>query len=169
MSSEILKGTFEGFTSAERKTARGMSIAYTVIISGKKIGAGFSNKLFKDMAPGTPVEYTVQQNGNFINLDSLQAIPGGHVQAPAQKGSVSPSPAAPTGSTVQVQIVRQNALSHASALVIAQAANLEKKPTLKKMVENTVAFADHFVRYIETGKVEVLNEDVAKKLEEAVG
>lgn len=169
MNSEVLKGIFEGYTSAQRNTPKGTSTAYTITISGKKIGAGFSNKLFKDLPSGTPVEYTIKQNGNFINLESLQAVPGTPTgTVPAQKGEFVSSGPTPTGSSVQVQIVRQNALSHASALVIAQAFNLDKKPTLKKMVENTVAFADHFVRYIETGKVEVLNEEVAKKLEEAV-
>lgn len=171
MNSEVLKGIFEGYTSAQRnkKDGSGTTTTYTVSISGKKIGAGFHNKTFKDIAPGTPVEYNIFQKGEYINLEWIKAVPGTPTGlVPAQKGEFVSSGPTPIGSSVQEQIVRQNALSHATALVIAQAGNLDKKPTLKKMVENTVAFADHFKRYIETGKVEVLNEEVAKKLEEAV-
>lgn len=169
-------GIFQGSESVMRNTKNGMVPAYTVIIDGKKISAGFQSKAFSGIPAGSKVEFITEKNAQgYVKLKTIAQIPNDTSNTGLSTPSVSPMVDAPHITepakqfVVQKETIRRSALEIAERMVSQQANSLEKmRPSLVKRAQLTVAYADHFVKYIETGVVEPLNDDVVTKIKEAV-
>lgn len=158
--------TSESRTSKE--TGRKFTV-HNLFVDGKKYGLGYNDKLVKNagVKTGDTVKVTIVKKGDYWNVDSLEKTDEKPtVPTTTVSGTTSESPRG----NVQQQIVRQTALKAATDVVVAFNAGRKQHLPLTDLMSKVVATADHFVRYIETGKVEVLKDgekNDAAKVEEA--
>jgi len=186
MSESITKVGVVTQISEEVKTKKdksGTFKVYNLFVDEKKYGLGYKRKLVDDanVTTGDTVKVTIVKTGDYWNVDSLEKVdPQATVATPDTKGDPEKDRPAvePTGATtpartngangVQQQIVRQTALKVSADMVIgfANAPTRKAAMPLDQQLGKIVAFADHFVKYVETGKVDLANVEDAKKLTE---
>jgi hypothetical protein len=170
---ETVTGIFEG---VEKKSAKdlgktGKWTLYTALVSGKKYGLGFDGKLVEDMPTGQPVKVQIEKNDKgywqLISIEKIDELPVSP-QTPVS-AAVGHSTGSNTGGVDYSQVDRREALKVACEVVNATFNSPHAKKNLNDAgrVNRIVAWADHFVKYIQTGSIDPVNADLVKKLEEA--
>lgn len=163
-----MQGVFNGTASKTGTTNGRQWTVYNVNINGQSYGLGYTTQLTQGINPGDTVEFTVKENpkrAGFFNIETLtKAIP-----APVATNTQTGSGALKSGVDYS-SVDRRAALEVAANLVVARFNHPAAKQvkSLVDYLKETVALADHFTRFIQTGVVEVLKPEEVKKVEEAV-
>src|SRR3990172_3590209 len=166
----------------QKKDKTGTFKVYNLFVDEKKYGLGYKRKLVDDanVTTGDTVRVTIVKTGDYWNVDSLEKVdsqaaatttstPTDSRTDSTAKAPVAETPVRTNGANgVQQQIVRQTALKVASDMVIgfANAPTRKAAMPLDQQFGKIIAFADHCVKYVETGKVDLANVEDAKKLAE---
>lgn len=127
-----MKGTVERITSKQVNTKYGMKPAYKAKIGDTWVDVGFKKPVFNE---GDEVEFEVV--GQYNKLTTVTVLSSGG-------GGTGGSNAG--GTSRDRVIVRQNALSHATALVIAMLP--EKKPSSDVVAERVMQLAEKFEGWV---------------------
>jgi len=165
-----MQGIVEKINQKVVQLANGPRTAYSVLISGAWYSLGFDNKLLvaSGVAEKDTVEFTSHKNEKgYNNLDSLTKIASAPATSPAP---VATTVTKSTGSADYSSVDRREALKVAGDLVLGYYNHpaSKKVTSLDVLLSKTVALADHLFRYISTGKVEVVNQEDAAKVEEVL-
>jgi hypothetical protein len=163
-----------------KKDGSGSFKVYNLFLDGKRVaGLGYSRKLVDNagVTAGDTAKVTmVKKDGSdFWNVDSIEKVEAvAPNQSTTTQTSPTPTPTAKTSSPNGIdysQINRREALKVAVEIVARFATDSRRKAAmpLDQQLGKVVAYSDHLVKYIETGKLELANAgDVAKLKEEGV-
>lgn len=133
-----ISGKVEDISAREVNGKFGPSVAYDVVIGGKKYGHGFKKPDF-EIGDDVSFDVSVKQNGKYTNYDIDYASVRAGIQAAAKSVAQSTET---DGYDRNRSIVRQNSLSHATNLVTAIGVT-----DLNKGIEAIIATAKRFEAY----------------------
>lgn len=172
--SEVRVGKFEGFAThngiGRNKKAYTL---YSAIVDGTKLSLGFDNALFSEIPTGQPVSVTVSKDPKGYwqveSVEKLDKLPETATQSSPVGVPHSMSGPVP-GKVDYSQVDRREALQIAASIVNATCDSPHAKRSVSDAVRvnRVVAWADHFVRYIQTGRLDPVDLEAVKKLEEAI-
>ena len=167
-----MQGIVEKVNQKVVQLANGPRTAYSLLISGAWYSLGFDNKLLvaSGVAEKDTVEFTSHKNDKgYNNLDTLTKLAAGTVTTPATSPTTTQTKSS-GGSADYSSVDRREALKVAVDLVLGfyNHPAAKKVNSLDTLLNKVVSNADHLFRYISTGKVEVLDQADAAKIEEAL-
>ena len=173
MSESITKTGIVTKIEEEAKSKDGRTFkVYNLHVDGKKYGLGYKRKLVDDsgVKTGDTVRVTIvkKDGSDYWNVDSLEKVdPATTSTQPTTQTSTAPTPTT-NGHTDYSQINRREALKVAVQMVSPFATDTRRKVAmpLDQQLGKIVAYADYFVKYVETGKVELASVEDARKLTE---
>lgn len=135
-----MQGTVTSKSSRKVNTKFGEKDTYSVQIDGQWYGNGF--KPLPEINDGDTVEFEFSMNGAYKNISHITKVAGG-ASTPASGGRSSGG-AVGKPNDVQQAIMRQNALAHATSVVVATKA---AKETDDAMAKRILKLAPVFVAY----------------------
>jgi hypothetical protein len=130
-------GQVEDIIVREVNGRDGPAAVYDVMVGGKKYGHGFCEPPFKK-GDNITFEVYVRKNGKYTNYD----IQFGTVRESVATAATQDAPQTPDGYDRNRSIVRQNSLSHATALVCASGVS-----TLDNVATIAIDIAREFEAY----------------------
>jgi hypothetical protein len=143
--SNVAKGQVEKyFVDGPRKGAKGEFYIHSIYIGGDKYSS-FGNKNVPIANQGDTVEFTWEPNGNYKNFDgkSFRVVERGSSPQTSKGGPTS----------TNASIGRQNALRHATAMVIAFSDSGAYTSPEQMAIEAVQICNDILYPYIESGAV----------------
>ena len=156
----------------QKKDGTGSFTVHNIFVDGQKIGAGYNKKKIEDsgVQVGDTVRATMVKKGDFWNLDSLEKVApqtaATSTTTTAAFTQPCPGPVLFGTQEVDLSYSRERVLTLAVSLVsgFANAPTRKAAMSLDQQLGKTVGIADHLLRYVQTGKVELTNESDAAKL-----
>jgi len=146
------KGVIEKFNSKQINTKRGQATVYSIGIAGVWYSLGFKSY---DLAEGMNVELTYDDSNRYKNVSAVEILSSSEEDTFFDS---APAPQAPAPATAaddrQASIIRQNALSHATKLVV-EGGYIDRHDNLQssalKSAEFIIKVAREFEYYAMTG------------------
>jgi len=126
----MIQGIVTNYQTQAGESARGAYVRHSVTVDGKTYSC-FGNKDVKNANPGDRVEFEEKDDGKYLNFDpkTFKVLERGAVK-------VQPKP------TKDDQIMRQNAMAHATAIAIATSG---KTTTDIDMAKRAIQIAETFI------------------------